>query len=406
MVDSVVVTNERAVVVQGAWADASVGGGFYPIVWLMDLTLSPPAAYMVDGYEILKAEPRNYDPHDVAITPPLTEIDANDRLAVVTCDFATLLFDLANISLPANVLDPQLNHAGTETDDFMRGYYRQVDSVELTYDHAVVIGWMKDPTTDKLIWSVKDFSLRQSPTDPALTNVMDESGEDYMPHDLFIHQAADAAVIKIGNASAGLNLVVQNVSTAPVLSLLPAGGTPYADWGSFPTPTPGSSVRFSDSVLTATVRKGGTVFDYAVTLGGQLNVPANKIVAKLDLLDLSVPSFNTSFLAGHALHDTMPTDLDFSSSMGRMFVRCQAPPDESPTPPTTPGRDVLVVDLGATPPVLEVGTATGPQIGGRGLIRDQVDSMITKRLRALSISEYDPSVVPTAEGYVHTSTNP
>jgi hypothetical protein len=402
-VDSVAATNERAIVVQGA---AGSDNGFYPIVWLFDLTLSPPAAYMIDMREVfiddLHADIGQYDPHDVAITPALTEFEANDQLAVLTCDFAICLFDLTNLSQ----MPSKLNHKGTEFDDYHREYYKQVDSVELTYDHAVVIGWVNDPVLSVPVWSVKNFGLRPSPTTSALTKILpDHDGANYMPHDLYIQRGADVAVIKIGNATTGRNLVMQNVSTTPVWNDLPGGGTPYADWGSFPFPT-GQEVRFSDSVLTASVRKSGSVFDYAVTLGGQLNVPANKIVARLDLLDLSVPSFNTSFLVGHALHDTIPTDLDFSSSMGRMFVRCQAPPDEGPTPPNTPGRDVLVVDLGATTPVLEVGTATGPQIGGRGLIRDQVDSMITKRVRAFSISEYDPSIVPMPEGYFHTSTNP
>jgi hypothetical protein len=50
-------------------------------------------------------------------------------------------------------------------------------------------------------------------------------------------------------------------------------------------------------------------------------------------------------------------------------------------------------------PFLQVGIS--PQIGGRGLIRSQVDSMILHRLRAVSVSEGGEH-----PGYVHTSTNP
>jgi hypothetical protein len=389
-VDSVVVTNERGIVVQGA----SDGSGFFPIVWLLDLTASPPVAYLVDLRQpILDLNPPHglFDPHDVAISPP--EYQGAPNLAMVTFDFGVALFDLGAIS------SPSLNPVGIHLDDYQRRYDFQVDSVEVTRDHAVVIGYL--PGTPPLM-SIKDFKMSQVSEPPIFTLIDEYTEENVIPHDLSIQEATDTAVIKAGNASTGKNVVLQSLSTStPTWTSLSSAGTPYIDWTSFPS-LPRTS-KVSDSVLTASIRVGGVPFHYAVTLGGAKPV-GSLIVARLDVITIASPLSQTTFSSSHATLDTMPTDLDYSNGMGRMFVRCEALPHEDSMQAAVSGRDVLVIKLGSSPS-FEVGMSSGSAfIGGRGLIREQLDSMIINRARAMSIS-YDPDPNVNS-GYVHTSTNP
>jgi hypothetical protein len=153
--------------------------------------------------------------------------------------------------------------------------------------------------------------------------------------------------------------------------------------------------RVSDSALTATVDVGGVTKNYGVTIGGSPAAPWSGTIDVIDLM--ATPPTVTPLSAGDPMDNTMPTDLDFSSIKKKVFVRCEALPHEPPL--ATSGRDVLVVDMSTATPFLQVGIS--PQIGGQGLIRSQVDSMIIHRLRAVSVSEGG-----TSPGYVHTSTNP
>jgi hypothetical protein len=315
-VDSVAVTNERAIVVQAAF-DHVVG--FYPIIQLIDLTGPTPVATQIDMKPIilgLNPTKTDFDPHDVAITPR-GPVDALDELAVVTYDYAVSLFDLASMTHVLTILNENIE----------RRYDFQVDSVEVTWDRAVVIGGKANLFPPS--WWVQVYSLRTSATPPApgLSLVWSFNADGRSPHDLALHRGADAAVINLGAKFGSSNVVVSNISSAtPTQTTIPSLGNPYRDWTNFPA---GRVSRVSDSALTATVDVGGVTKNYGVTIGGS---PAAPWSGTIDIVDLSAspPGPVVSLSAGDPMDNTMPTDLDFSSIKKKVFVRCEALPHEPP----------------------------------------------------------------------------
>ncbi|MBI5431995.1 MAG: hypothetical protein HZA52_04110 [Planctomycetes bacterium] len=382
-VDSVVATLDRAIVVQGA---EDTGSGFFPIVTIIDLSGATPTFHQIDLRQtMLDLGLSQVDPHDVAITPQLDTYDT-PTLAVVTCDYAVSLFDLGAIVHVNTIATPGI----------WRRYRIQADSVEMTYGRAVVTGWSLSgvPT-----WSAKVFGLHGNPSHAPVPELVEVASFDgiatsgLVPHDLDIHRDADSALVKLAGQSTSSNLVISALASAsPSATFVPSSGTPFADWTNFP----GGEVSWvSDSVLTCSVRVAGQDHRYGVTIGGAMGT---KISGKVDIVDMDSASLVTTLGGNGSSTYDMPTDIAFSSLKKRLFVRCEAPPDE--LPPATTGRDVLAANFGQFPPTLEVGN--GPFIGGRGLVRRALDSMVVHRNHAISVSENDPDEEPVQTGYVHT----
>lgn len=127
-----------------------------------------------------------------------------------------------------------------------------------------------------------------------------------------------------------------------------------------------------------------------------------KLSGRVDIIDMTSASLVTTLGGNGASTYDMPTDIAFSSLKKRLFVRCEAPPDQPP--PATTGRDVLAANFGQFPPTLEVGN--GPFIGGSGLVRRALDSLVVRRDHAISVSENDPLQQSAQTGYVHTVITP
>ena len=130
-VDSVAVTNERAVITTARPSAALLG---LPVTWVYIVDLTPTTGpVVVLEHELAPPvgfEPTDEDdgehPHDVAITPTR---DGGGTLAVVTTNHATAFYDLTTNSFVTRDFNP----------DFRRSYQQQVDSVELTGKTAVTI---------------------------------------------------------------------------------------------------------------------------------------------------------------------------------------------------------------------------------------------------------------------------
>ena len=143
---------------------------------------------------------------------------------------------------------------------------------------------------------------------------------------------------------------------------------------------------------------------YGVSVGGVNHQPGSpQFTTHIDVFDVdAAPPILVPFQVDPD-EDTIPTDLFYSLAAKRIFVRCQAPPEEAP--PAKTGRDVAVVRFDATgTPLLEVGAPFPlPQIGGRGHMDNinMADTMIVNGRRAVSVSE----ALNNLAGWVHTVLN-
>ena len=385
-VDSIALTDNRGIVVQGAWMDSDPR--FFPIVYLIDFIGSdPPGITQIDMKPFLEEEGDNFDPHDVAIVPV-------GDLAVATFDNAVSLFDLATLTHTTSLFAP-----------VARRYPLQVDSVEVTDTHAVVIGGL-NPT------SIKVFDLRAgSGGTPGLNETYDASLSDLRgAHDLALLERLNSSQPEVAVIKSGRNVVGDPGEVYMLRDFTGASASPSLDTvGSHGNPRFSSSgiPRVSDSVVTASFRVGNVMKRYGVSIGIESST-STTTKAWIDAVDvdvISAPYTTYAWDIGSSSYHTIPTDLAFSVGAKRTFVRCQAPPDESPI--ATSGRDVLVVAMDGSPsqtPILEVGSS--PQIGGRGVMdeRNQADTMLINRRKAVSISE-NLSDTSNPAGYVHTVEN-
>jgi hypothetical protein len=385
-VDSVALTNDRGIVVQAA--AHSGNGQIYPIVYLIDfLGQDPPGFTQIDMQPILSTQTGSFEPHDVAITPGLGD------LAVCTWQKGVSLFDLFTLAHLDTAIDTSVQRFALD----------QVDSVELSSGHAVVIGKSSGNS------SIKVFTLRTTDP-PSLVQKLNFVSADLMiAHDLALQPPLTeggeiVAVVRTGkqyilNDSAGKIWIVHNVNANPVptpVQIL-SEATPY------PYGLPIDS-RMSDTIETVFARVGGVIKRFGVAIGAKedSSLPgdqADNCIINVFSLDggPTVPPFEI-FEPGYG---TVPFDLTVAQGSGaimRTFVRCTALPNE--TPPLTSGRDVVAVRFDTSPPSLET------KIGGSGVMHhiNMADVVLVKGNRVMSIGKKDFLTEET--GFVHTSTNP
>jgi hypothetical protein len=271
-VDSVAVTNERAVVTTSRPSEALFG---LPVTWvyIIDLTpvtgpvivleheLAPPVDFEPDD------ESDDERPHDVAITPTR---DGGGTLAVVTTNHATAFYDLVTNSF----VKSDFNR------DYRRRYQVQVDSVELTGKTAVTIADLVGGAATK--WAVRIYDLTP-PTFPIVADYQDplppEGGS--RAHDLAIDWDFDKGLVRTSFSNVVITSLTSPPPTGQVVSS-PNNSDAYA-FESFRNGT-GESVFSSDSVALGIEQNGGL---FGVTIGGTTDA-FGIYRGYVDIIDLGV----------------------------------------------------------------------------------------------------------------------
>jgi hypothetical protein len=373
-VDSVAVTNERAVVTTWRWNPAF--NTYTTWVYIVDLT---PTSGPVVVLEHDLAPPREWEPtgddhdfpHDVAITPTR---DGGGRTAVVTTNHATAFYDLTTNSFLDSDFDVE----------FTRAYQVQVDSVEVTGKNAVVIADRTTSGTPKY-WAVKIYDLTSSTIALPIAYYSDTSTPEggSRAHDLAIDWDSDRGLVRTSYT----NVVLTSLSSPPTspLDLPSPNGSDAYRYETYASST-GRPVFSSDSTVLGTEDDGVL---YGVTIGAR--VGSSGFIGTVDIINLLASS--PSVTQVDILPDTseenagcVPLDLAISFDQASVVVRSTDPVTQSA--PTGDGPDYEKIPLAG-------GAST--RFGGSGTVFG-LDSLATPGLfgyvrtnrRILSISQ-DPS---------------
>jgi hypothetical protein len=367
-VDSVAVTNECAVIT----TSRSSGGVIDPWVYIYDFG----SGNVVLEQQLLPSDPTtelDFGPHDLAITPDGT-------MAVVTGDHIVALFDLTTFSLLSLHYDPLAN----------RAYQVQVDSVEVTNEHAVVIADEFTAPSGPLLWQIDIFNLSRT-VPPFLTvarSYKDSSSptEPTRTHDLALVPPDDTrAIVRTSFTNVIVSLTAPG--PLPIANLVSPGGSNAHAYIGYNVATSGRGVS-SDSVAVSYDVASGRVV--AVTLGATEPAPS-AFQGHVDFIDLTATiSLSQQVIAsgiGTGSFGSMPLDLAISRDRSEVAVRCS---DDHVSSPLASGADVTVFPL--TPPfVPPVGSIY--QYGGRGFVNGIDSELIgtsgqaTPRKRLISTSD-------------------
>ncbi|NUP95429.1 MAG: hypothetical protein HUU28_04620 [Planctomycetaceae bacterium] len=387
-VDSVAVTNERAVVTTARWSTDSVGNPIR-VTWVYIIDLTPATGPVI----VLETELTPPDrfvggefneelPHDVAITPSR---DGGGTIAVVTTTHATAFFSLISNSLVT---------IDFET-DFRRQYQVQVDSVELTGKTAVTIADNVSGGTSK--WAVRIYDLGTVGF-PIAAGYVDPNPPfgGSRAHDFAIDWDFDKGLVRTSYSNVVLTSLTSPPPTGTVL-LSPNGSDAYAYQsygGTF------SERLFSSDSVALGIEQGGVL--RGATIGGGFNFSSSRYEGFVDLIDLSTatPTLIQTTIAPDPLDQfwgSVPCDLAIAFNQTDVVVRSadryQQP---GPTPPalwsTVPGPDLVQIDL-ASGAILK-------SWGGSGLCRatdslgaPAVTGFVNTARRVPSVS-FEPSGSP------------
>lgn len=429
-VDSVVATNERAVVTTTRISHSTGQWNFTRTwVYILDLT----AANLPYEHELTGSLPttdRDFWPHDVTITP-------NGQYAIVTANNAVAVYDLPQRSFLAR----HQFDVGSSGDDRRRFFSDIVDSVEATNDWFVTLSTDQDfyfppndppngqcqgvPDYESNTWIVDVYALPPNSTpdmtprrtfsledDPDFEDVNYQAFKCYptyndvpwvndKPHDLAIAEGEGMAVIRTYH----FNLVITGLNdTNPNnISLWK-----YLDFEKGVVNNSNAANTFvSDSVIIppgwvkhVPQNPPGSqgVFHYALTLGAEwkniATPPAENWrpwVARVNVIDLKanppgvVHTFEVKDVS--AFPFIYPADLHVGPVMREFVLRNNSLPEDSGS---STGRDFVRFSLD---PFGELA-----RIGGRGRVW-AVDGIEVGRFNATSVGE-DPS---SGLGFVHVT---
>ncbi len=344
-VDSVAVTNERAVVTTAR--ASNIVNGFTTWVYVIDLSDPNGAGLptMALQHEILPDVGTQFPtefgdwPHDIAITPVTDVESGNDPLAVVTTRHSVACYNLAS-----NVF---LNSIYDKAEQ--REYQWQVDSVEMTLKVAITIG---DRILDlggglsSLIWQVKFFELN---TVTGINQFQLYSGidseDDDRAHDLGISVSDLKGLVRTSFNNVVLtdltNPPPQPQALPPIPSLSDAHA--YHAYAS----TTGYAVFSSDSVAIGTLQDdNGVQRLMAVSIGAEASAGVWSGVA--DIIDLNA--------ATPSILGAVPIASNGTDSQGCVPTDLAVSVIQSGTPPTT---EVVVR---STDPLVEAFNAPGPDL--------------------------------------------
>ena len=370
-VDSVAVTNTRAVVTTARWS--STFNTFTTWVYIIDLAASGgPAIVMQD--EIVPPIGSSFQegdeewPHDVVITPSR---DGGGTMAVVTTNHAVALYDLVtNQPLGADYFDK----------DDRRLYQKQVDSVEATGKTAVVISDHLDPF-GVTHWNVKVFDL--TATGLNLTAEFNSAGEaEDHSHDLAIDWDFNLGLVRTST----VNVILPSLSPAPTSIVPLASGSDVHAYELFAASI-GASVFSSDSVVIGIEQNGSLM---AATIGGAWDALNSQWYGVVDIIDLlaAAPSVTPVSVVSNnpGLSGCVPLDLAISFNQNDLVVRSA---DPLPEAPSATGPDLVRISLATGTFVRQYG-GSGIVMGLDSLAAPSLTGFVNTVRKVLSVSQ-DPS---------------
>jgi hypothetical protein len=381
-VDSVEVTNDRAVVTTARQHDDPLNPVWTTWVYIVDLSHTSGTPKIVLEHEIVDpVTPYDFPtefgdwPHDLAISSHTDQLASGVVLSVVATRHSVAAFDLVTNTFLNSYFDK----------DEKREYQWQVDSVEMTGKMAVVLSDRTGPNGER--WQIKFFAVNDSvgldPTNLPIYTAPDE-GELDRAHDLAISRDHDKGLVRTSLH----NVVLENLSSPPPAPLaLPPILSPNSSdahqYRNFQSAT-GHNVFSSDSVLIGTMQTDvatGVSHLMAVTIGATRNSPGQWDGAA-DVIDLNAatPSVLQQVQVlpnGYGSGGCMPLDLAISFGQSQVVVRSADPQAESNS---AAGADLAYITI---LPVGSIGVAT--QHGGNG-----------------APMGLDSLAVPPLSGFVHT----
>jgi hypothetical protein len=404
-VDSIAVTNERAVVTTARLRrdDPTTPPGQVgvPTTWVYIIDFNGPNGPEIVLEHDLAPDPDwtvegNDDdrPHDVAITPH-TEIQQGAApLAVVTTNHSVAVYNLDTNAFLERSFD------GAD----WRQYQLQVDSVEVTGDaemtggRAVVISDFIPTVNSTPTWRVKVFALDKTVGFLALPNgatgVYTGDVEEYpqRAHDLALDKGIDKALIRTSFS----NVIVPSLVNPPLPASPPGAHTlteiqsvngsnahAYRDYASFWN----YDVFSSDSVVIGTAQTvNGTTQLMAATIGARLDQPGIWHGA-VDLIDLAAGTITVT--RENILPNStqwggcVPVDLAIAFNQDELVVRSVDPFREAA--PTATGPDVVFISF-ATGLISDSFGGSGTVMGLDSLAVPQSGFVNTSK-RVLSVSQ-------------------
>ncbi len=388
-VDSVAVTNERAVVTTARLN--STFNTYTTWVYIVDLTASGGPAIVLE-HEILPPSnwaPENEQdderPHDVIITPTR---DGGGDFAVVTTNHATAFYRLGSATFVGSDFEGKLN----------RKYQSQVDSVEASGFAVVTIADLFPASSTTPIWDIRVYHLNAPIVEQPIVIFQDtDATEDgSRAHDLGIDWDFNVAVVRTSVE----NVIVSNLPasavtpppTAPVKMELASSSDAYA-YEQYPF-IASQRVFSSDSVMIGSEQNGSL---YAVTIGARWD--GSRFISVADIIDLlaTTPAVNSVDINpqnGDEERGCIPLDLAISFDQKDVVVRSTDTFDQSA--PNGDGPDLAIITLASG--ALQRFGGSGTVYGVDSLAAPSLFGYVRTNRRLMSISE-DPS--PSGLDYTH-----
>jgi hypothetical protein len=395
-VDSIALTNDRAVVTTARKRRAPALQVDVPTTWVYIIDFNGANGPEIVLEHDLAPDPdweplggNDQDPpHDVAITPH-TDL----QLGAVPLSVVTTRHSVGLYNLDTNAILPNRLFEATD----QRLYQRQVDSVEMTGDRAVVISDRKDSAAFVETWRVRVFGLNASTGLVTLTNGFyegDTANGLNRAHDLAIDKGFDKALIRTSTE----NVIITSIQTPP-FNFTSLVGTVVSDAHAYLSFTPGGSDSFSsDSVAISAEQAGGVLM--AASIGAK-QATTGAWVGYTDIIQLA-PTLSITQVAivpdSQSPVGCVPLDLAMSPITNQLVVRSSDPyfftPSGSP-------QEVDVVFVSLTPGVGITAQfpGNGYQLGMDSLAAPATGYVNTNK-RVLSITQ-DPITGSPGFDYNH-----
>lgn len=387
-VDSVAVTNERAVVTTARLN--TTFNTYTTWVYIVDLTASGGPAILLE-HEILPpsnwtpdSEEDDDRPHDVIITPTR---DGGGDFAVVTTNHATAFYRLSSATFVGSDFERKLR----------RKYQKQVDSVEASGFAVVTIADMFPSASATPVWDIRVYHLHAPIVQQPIANYQDANTPEggSRAHDLAIDWDFNVAVVR----TSVKNVIVSNLpasalppTTPPVKTELASSSNAFA-YEQYPL-TASQRVFSSDSVMIGSEQDDSL---YAVTIGARLD--GSRFIGVADIIDLLVttPVVNPVDIEpddDDEEHGCIPLDLAISFNQTHVVVRSTDTFDQAA--PNGDGPDLAIINL-AGGAVQRFG-GSGTVYGVDSLAAPSLFGYVRTNRRLMSISE---DTTPGGLDYTH-----
>jgi hypothetical protein len=398
-VDSVEVTNDRAVVTTARWNDDL--GGYTTWVYIIDLTdpMMTGMASIVLQHEILPPPgtvfPTEFGdwPHDLTVTPH-TDVEAGGGqvLAVVTTMHSIAAYNLGTNTFLNSFYDGTIR----------REYQWQVDSIELTGKVAVAISGDFSATPR---WRIEFFAVTSPPGLAPLAMYTAPLGDPDRAHDLAIEKDHDKGLVRTSRHNVVLTSLTSPppapIALPPIVS--PNGSDAHA-YQAFQQPWFYTAFS-SDSVAIGTLQvENGQNRLMAVSIGA-MRVSASVWEGAVDVIDLLAAAPTVLSQVRIVSNSTqfggcVPLDLSIASSQTEVVVRSADPNPEAPT--TSMGADLARVRILPTTAIglIHGYGGNGSTMGLDSLAAPPLTGFINTTRRILSIAQ-DASSLPSGVDYIH-----